>query len=399
MICWTTPPIRNNVPKARVDNHEPTHVCDAGRGRLGRRLEQFLRRAAADAPAPPKRAAKGRTLRRTAKATLTPCVLNHGDTLQYKLPDGQTWELAALATSYELIKEDRPFKCKNAYAFACEARINGRAVTLRREIGTQESFAEPYKQDGVNVWLDAVGCIAKERGGFLEEKDWRGGSVCMPSHHVRLVVHPTDRPICPEPLAMWYPNEAGRINIRDCYNGEDVFLGPYEGDKAHSGLDINMKAGTVLSAPLDFDNHYLFNSTAAGFNNNRWRGIKRWPDGSEWWLQSHHLIKMLVPEREPLGAARPTPPRPASTSAATNTRTSSSASSKKAATTCSTPGCCFGKCSGRESRSGLPSRTGQVKIAGGAKSVSAKRTYFECPRGSRTARPTLLCVAATHHDR
>lgn len=257
------------------------------------------------AAAPPKPAAKGRILRRTAKATLTPCVLNHGDTLQYKLPDGETWELTALATSYELIKDERPFKCKNAYAFTCEARINGRAVTLRREIGTQESFAEPYKQDSVHVWLDAVACIAKDNGGFLTEKDWKSGAVCMPSHRVRLVVHPADRPLCPEPLAMWYPNEAGRIDIRDCYNGEDVYLGPYQGDQAHSGLDINMKAGTVLSAPLSFDNHYLFHATAAGFNNNRWRGVKRWPDGSEWWLQSHHLIKMLVPERQALRRGTP----------------------------------------------------------------------------------------------
>ncbi|HAH86804.1 MAG TPA: hypothetical protein DCL60_05475, partial [Armatimonadetes bacterium] len=62
---------------------------------------------------------------------------------------------------------------------------------------------------------------------------------------------------------------------------------------------------TVLSAPITFDNHYLFNSTASGFNNNRWRGIRRWQDGSEWWLQTHHQIDMLVPERTPLAAGTP----------------------------------------------------------------------------------------------
>src|SRR5437763_1313242 len=46
-------------------------------------------------------------------------------------------------------------------------------------------------------------------------------------------------------------------------------------------------------------------ATTAGFNNNRWRGVRRWPDGSEWWLQTHHLIQMLVPERTPLKAGTP----------------------------------------------------------------------------------------------
>ncbi|MCX8035840.1 MAG: hypothetical protein N3D11_02065 [Candidatus Sumerlaeia bacterium] len=100
-------------------------------------------------------------------------------------------------------------------------------------------------------------------------------------------------------------HDAGRIDIRDCYNGEDCWMGPYNGGAAHCGLDINMKAGTVLTAPISFDTHYLFNSVAAGFNNNRWRGVRHWPDGSEWWLQSHHLIRMLVPERTTLAAGTP----------------------------------------------------------------------------------------------
>ena len=61
-----------------------------------------------------------------------------------------------------------------------------------------------------------------------------------------------------------------------------------------------MKSGTPLHAPIAFDDQFLFHSLTAGQNNNRWRGIRRWPNGSVWWLQAHHLNKMLVPEHTPL---------------------------------------------------------------------------------------------------
>ena len=53
------------------------------------------------------------------------------------------------------------------------------------------------------------------------------------------------------------------------------------------------------------DNQYLFNSLEAGFRNNRWRGIRQWPDGSQWQLQAHHLIAMTVPELTPLARGVP----------------------------------------------------------------------------------------------
>jgi hypothetical protein len=37
-----------------------------------------------------------------------------------------------------------------------------------------------------------------------------------------------------------------------------------------------------------------------GHNNNRWRGIHRWPNGSEWILQAHHMTALTVPEHTPL---------------------------------------------------------------------------------------------------
>ncbi|MDD4872855.1 MAG: hypothetical protein PHR77_20065 [Kiritimatiellae bacterium] len=246
---------------------------------------------------------KGKTFERKSKATLTPFCLNHNDTLRFILRNGQTWEMTLLKTSAEITQRNN--KGITAYAFDCDLQINGKPHHLRREVGTQASFYEPWKIDGVHIWFDAASCAFKEGGGFMLEKDWALGFVCKPNQKARFAVQEADMPVCPEPLKLWYPNDAGRLDIHDCYNGEDCWMGPYGGKAAHCGLDVNMKAGTTLFAPMSFDNHYLFHSTEANFENNRWRGTRRWPDGSEWWLQSHHLIRMLVPERTPLKAGTP----------------------------------------------------------------------------------------------
>jgi len=254
-------------------------------------------------------------LYRTSKPTLTPFGLNHGDSLHFTLRNGGSWEMTLLDTSAEVVAHDYA-ACGNqdtghgsgdvsAYAFSCTVKVNGREHVLRREVGTQASFYEPWGIDGVNVWFDATARIFKTSGGFMVEKDWSVGLICKPSHAARFAVHEADLPICPEPLQPWYPNAVGRLDIHDCYFGEDCWMGPYGGAATHCGLDINMPAGTFLTAPIAFDDQYLFHSTAAGFTNNRWRGIRRWPDGSEWHLQTHHQIDMLVPERTPLPAGTP----------------------------------------------------------------------------------------------
>lgn len=245
-------------------------------------------------------ATKGKTIERKCKPTLTPFGLNHQDTLRFLRRNGTVWELTLLKTSAEIVQ--RSGAEITAYAFDCDVQINGKSHHLHREVGTQASFYEPWEIEGVHVWFDAASCIFKEHGGFMAEKDWTLGFVCCPAQKARFAVQEADLPICPEPLQLWYPNDAGRLDIRECYNGEDCWMGPYAGGAAHCGLDINMKAGTPLFAPISFDDHCLFHSTAAGFNNNRWRGVRRWPDGSEWWLQAHHLVRMLVAERTSLKA-------------------------------------------------------------------------------------------------
>lgn len=246
-------------------------------------------------------------LERAAKETLTPFGLNKGDTLRFRLGGG-VWEMTLLSTRSEVTA--RGFTAYHdpghahgdisAYAFDADVRINGREHTLRREVGTQASFYEPWEIDGVRLWFDAAACAFKDRGGFIEEKDWKTACLCKPAHETRFAAQRADLAICPEPLHPWYPNPERQISIRNCYHGEDCWMGPYNGGAAHCGLDINMPAGTVLTAPISFDDHYLAHSTAAGFGNNRWRGVRRWPDGSQWQLQTSHLIAMLAPEHTPL---------------------------------------------------------------------------------------------------
>ena len=254
-------------------------------------------------------------LHRTAKPTLTPVGLHHGETLHFTRRSGTVWEMTLLDTAAEVVERDYARYGNgdtghgrgdiSVYAFSSAVRINGHEYTLRREVGTQGSFYEPWEIDEMHVWFDAAACIFDHAGGFMVEKDWRGELLCAPNHAARFVVQEADLSICPEPLHPWYPNATGRLDIHACYHGEDCWMGPYGGIAAHCGLDINMPAGTVLTAPIAFDDHYLVRSTAAGFNNNRWRGRRRWPDGSEWWLQTAHLIAMLAPERTQLPAGAP----------------------------------------------------------------------------------------------
>ena len=77
-------------------------------------------------------------------------------------------------------------------------------------------------------------------------------------------------------------------------------MGAYDGASAHGGLDINHPRGTPLFSPIRVDDHFLYNSTAMGHINNRWRGIRRWANGAQWVLQSCHMTHLTVPEHQPL---------------------------------------------------------------------------------------------------
>ena len=238
-------------------------------------------------------------LRKTAKDTLTAVEMDRGDVLEFRRLDQQVVAVELVATHAEVLRTTlKQLRVEEEggrtdYRFSCALRINGAEHRLEREVSTARSFYEPWVIAGVRLWLDAVADIF----GFLNEEH----GDCRPRRHARFALQDATARICPERLHPWCPLPPAGLRIGDCYRGEDCWLGAYNGASAHGGLDLNHPRGTPLWAPLDIHDHGLFNSLEMGHNNNRWRGIHRWPNGAEWILQAHHMTELTVQEHQPLG--------------------------------------------------------------------------------------------------
>ena len=255
-------------------------------------------------------------IERRSKSTMTPFQLNHGDELHYFRNDGEKIILKLLSTQAFILEKDYGRYLYgntqgeiSAYGFNAELLINGEKTVIHREVGTQKSFYDPVNFAGVHIWLDAVRCIfntsydhGPDRGGFLVEKDFLTGHVCMPPADARLVIQDADQSICPEPLYPWFDSVDLNLQIKNCYNGEDCWMGPYGGAFAHCGLDINMPAGSKLFVPVDLETHRYCNSLESGFNNNRWEGFRDWGKGVIWRFYTSHLIDLLQPQYGPVKA-------------------------------------------------------------------------------------------------
>lgn len=241
-----------------------------------------------------------RVLERRAKDTLTAVELNRGDTLLFTLANGDVRSLTLEDTQADVlmtnVKEYKKVQPDGAllYHFTARVVVDGQPMLLERYVGSQESFYEPYVINGMRLWFDAVQDIFE----FLEENH----GICRPAKHARFAVQDASRRILPVPLYPWYPNDRLFIDVADTYNGDDVWMGAYGGVSAHGGLDINMPKNTPAWAPIDFDDHYLFNSLYRGDENNRWRGVRKWLNGDTWILQDHHIYNLLVPEHARLKA-------------------------------------------------------------------------------------------------
>lgn len=233
-----------------------------------------------------------------AGESLTPVELNHGDALRFKLRDGRVRTIILRDSRAEIL--ERPKKLPGlVYAFSADLLIDGHPLTLQRYVCTQESFYEPWVVNGLRIWFDmALDTFRK----IPERYPGTGHRRARPHKDARFAIHDASLPLCPQEMRPWYPNERLRLSIGDCYNGEDCWMGPYLGQACHRGLDLNHRKGDPLWAPIDFDDQWLFHSVARGQDNNRWRGIRRWPNGDVWALQTHHLIQLRVPEHTPLKA-------------------------------------------------------------------------------------------------
>jgi hypothetical protein len=237
-------------------------------------------------------------IERQAGATLTAVEMDPGDELVLHLEDGQvrrivlTWAGAHVAHRGPL--GDIDVEGVISYQFGCNLEIDGVRVNLSRNVPSQENFRDPPRAMGLRIWLDAVDDIFT----FLNENH----GTCRPRRKCRLAFWDERRRICPELLHPWCPLPEGSLRVEQCYRGRDTWLGPYEGSECHGGLDVNHPAGTPIWAPLRFDEHGCYDRVSEGANNNRWRGVRHWPDGSTWTLQLAHLIRLLVPEGGPLEA-------------------------------------------------------------------------------------------------
>jgi len=241
-------------------------------------------------------------MKHRAKDTLTAVEMNRGEIEEFQLASGDVARIELVSTQARVLRTTlKQLKveendARTIYSFNCVLKINGREHALEREVGTQRSFYEPWEIDGVRIWFDAVQDIYD----FLIEHDFGG----RPRKHACFAFQDATLRICPETIHPWCPLPEGGLRIEQCWRGEDCWLGAYNGAIAHGGLDINHPPGTPLWAPLDIQDHFYFNSLAMGNNNNRWRGIHRWPNGAEWILQAHHMTELTVDEHQPIGKGR-----------------------------------------------------------------------------------------------
>ncbi len=244
-------------------------------------------------------------IRRQASATLTAVEVFNGDTVEFERADGSVLPIEVVDTSAGLVPDLKgEFGKKKPYTFRADCRIDGSAVSLEREVGTQASFYEPFEIGGVRIWLDAVDAIFD----FLHETHGacrlqESFSVHLPPRRqARFAIQDVAARICPEPVRPWCPLPEGGLRIEECFRGEACWMGAFRKFSAHGGLDINHPKGTPLYAPIGLDDHFLYNATETGHRNNSWRGIRHWPDGKVWVLASSHMTRLTVPERGRLKA-------------------------------------------------------------------------------------------------
>jgi len=233
-----------------------------------------------------------------SKETLTVVELNKGDKVNFTLINGRTvsFELIncrvnIIFTTLDTLKKSGAMEC-TLYSMSCNVKIDGQEMKMVKYVPVQETYHKPYVVNGLTIWFDAL----KELSEYFNENHGK----CTPAKDARFAFHDAGLQICPQELSNWYPVPENQIFIKDGYRGADSWLGTYYGADLHGGLDVNMPSNTPIIAPIDFDEHYFFNSLETGHHNNRWRGVRYWDNGDIWQLQVHHINELLVPQYQKL---------------------------------------------------------------------------------------------------
>lgn len=247
---------------------------------------------------------KPRNFYKYVRDTLTAVTLNVGDALLFRNTIGFVRRIELVSAHAEIVKKEG-FWVKG-YRFGATFKFDGKEFSIERETPSASNFAQPFEIGGLVIYLDMVQDIFEDCGGFIGEKDYlTTGVTCRPKRRVRITVQEEGVPICPQKILEWFPGASKPHVTSICYNGYNTWAGPWpENGKtlAHGGLDINMPSGTMLTAPIDFDDQAYFQSVAGGDVNNRWKAEKKWLNGTSWWLVSNHLNSLKVPEHTPVKA-------------------------------------------------------------------------------------------------
>jgi PKD repeat protein len=249
-------------------------------------------------------------IKRNFKETMSPIELNHGETLKYTRKDGSVLTIELLSTSANILYTNKGkipadesgsdlgdmYRARTMYEFTCEVLVNGLPLEMRRYVGSQECYYEPYVINGVRIWFDGVSDIFVEDGGFLTHNH----APCMPKKKARFVLQDMTQRICPGEIHAWFKDGEDKdenfiyknnfIDIGRAFNGDDSFMGAYLGGQAHGGLDVCMAQNSLMYAPFDLD-------TQKGIRAN---GSKTWPDGSEWRINTGHVIEKYIPDNTPV---------------------------------------------------------------------------------------------------
>ncbi len=238
-----------------------------------------------------------------SKSTLTVMEMNSGDVVNYVLNSGRTVSIELLQSEAKMVFTTLDSLKKGGtghgsiYAMSCLLRIDGQEMSMVRYVPTQQTFYEPYVVNGLKIWFDAV----KSLSSLFNENH----GACLPQKEASFAFQDAGLSICPQQIGNWVSVPDKKLLVKNAYRGNDTWLGTYHGADLHGGLDINMPSNTTLYAPIDFDEHYYFNSLIAGHNNNRWRGVRNWDNGDIWHLQTHHLVQLLIPEHQPVHRGQP----------------------------------------------------------------------------------------------
>ena len=240
-----------------------------------------------------------------ARQTLTPVELNVGDVCRFTLMNGETRTVEYVGGSSAVLEV--PTTEGLIATFTMRLKVDGAEIPFRRYLATQESFYEPAVVDGLRIFPDST------LEYLMNTVPMRYPSKGTQRHHpwkdARIVLQDATLPLCPEKLHPWFLDK--RIDdllipIGDCYHGGDCWLGPFSLGEAHGGLDIRMPKGDLLYAPFACDTQFmpLWLNRNRGASS-RWRGIRRWPDGTLWTINTSHVIDAVVPEHTAVTNGQP----------------------------------------------------------------------------------------------